>query len=195
MSEPLYKSFDDAADDVYSYIINNLSDNSYAIFGHSMGAALGYAVIKKIVNNNKKLPVHSFFSARIPPHLKKDTKVHHLSDDLFTKEILSFGGTDEMIFQNKELFDMVIPIIKSDLKMLFESKACFPQSYELDMTILYGKQDELCNRADVKEWQLYTSKKCNFIEFSGGHFFINEQYIEVVNIINNVLRKYLQIQG
>jgi len=69
--EQFLKNFDEAISDLYNIICLNLTNNSkYSIFGYSMGCILAYEISKKIIEYKKFEPIHMFFAARYPPHIK-----------------------------------------------------------------------------------------------------------------------------
>jgi len=65
--EPLLTNLEAMADDVFQQVISDLNGQLYAIYGHSMGAILGYLLTKRLVNAGKPAPLHLFVSGRKTP--------------------------------------------------------------------------------------------------------------------------------
>lgn len=188
-SVSFYNTFEDAVDDVYNSIKNELDGSPYALFGHSMGSLLAYELYCRIREIKYREPMHLFFSGRYPPHINKNGKILHiLPDNEFMGEILKFGGTPQEVMENQELMNIFIPILKADYRIL-ETHKNIPLGmvFDNDITVLYGKEDTDVARIDVEEWEKYTSKRCYFYDFDGGHFFINDESVSIANIINNTL--------
>jgi len=189
MREPNYNSIDDAVDDVYHIIKNELVSEPYALFGHSMGSMIAFELAYKIRDNNLPMPAHIFFSGRAAPQVPRDNKrkLHHLPDDEFKKEMLEMGGTPKEFFEHPELMEVFLPLLRGDFR-LTETYTHGEKNAPLDcnITVLSGKQDEDTTE-EVEAWRIHTQKKCDIHYFDGDHFFIHEETGKVVNIINAAL--------
>lgn len=187
-SEPLFDNLDKIVDDLSSIIENEIHETDYSIFGHSMGALVGYEIAHKIKEKSLPLPVHMFFSGKSAPHFSlRDKVIHNLNDYEFKKELLKLEGTPKEVLENDDLMEIFLPILRSDFKAIEEYKH-FEKENILDcnFTVLYGKEERMPLN-EIADWQKHTKKKCNFFKFSGGHFFIQEHSEDIVNIINNTL--------
>lgn len=191
--EPLYSSVEQAATDIFNYIINEVDEEEYAIFGHSMGCLLSYEVARKIKESGFKEPIHIFFSGKEPPHIKERGKtLHTLPDEEFISEIYKKGGMPKEIFENKEILKIFTPILKADFKII-ETYAFKPDINKLNynISVLNGSKDDEISHERIMEWKLYTNKECNIYEFDGGHFFIMDKEDEVLKLIGSTLQSEL----
>ncbi len=190
MREPNYNSIDDAVDDVFNIIKNELVSEPYAFFGHSMGSMIAFELAYKIRDNNLPMPVHIFFSGRAAPQVPRDNKrkLHHLPEDEFKKEMLEMGGTPKEFFEHPELMEVFLPLLRGDFR-LTETYTHGIKDAPLDcnITVLSGKKDEDTTE-EVEAWRIHTQKECDIHYFEGDHFFIHEETEKVVNIINAALR-------
>ncbi|MEN8219998.1 MAG: thioesterase domain-containing protein [Pseudomonadota bacterium] len=75
--EPLLTNLEAMADDVFEQVISDLNGQLYAIYGHSMGAILGYLLTKRILNAGKSAPLHLFFSGREAPAVIDGDSLKH----------------------------------------------------------------------------------------------------------------------
>ncbi len=117
-NEPLYKSLDEAVNDIYRYIISHIDSSPYALFGHSMGSYLTFELFHKLTSMRHKEPIHIFFSGKESPQSNKSKRQIHLLDDLnFKSKILELGGTPEELINNEELSHFFLPIIRADYKI------------------------------------------------------------------------------
>lgn len=189
LKEPHYQNLDDAVDDIFLNIRDVLfSDEDYMIFGHSMGSLLAYELYYKIDNMGLKKPKHMFFSGyKAPNIIRTQDKVHGLSDEEFLKEIIKLGEISNILIDNPKLAKVFIPILKNDCKIvenyIFNKR---DKNIDCNISILYGKHDRF-DLSDIYEWKKHSCKACKFHEFEGGHFFIDDNLIEIVSIINNEL--------
>ncbi|WP_432404992.1 thioesterase II family protein [Wukongibacter sp. M2B1] len=189
-SEPFYKDMNAATDDLLSQIVDDLEGSQYAFFGHSLGSLVVYELVHALKASGYEEPQHIFFSGRYPPHIRDEENLHLLHDDEFMKEILKLGGFTQQDVENRELLNILLPILKEDCKLLstynYKPK---DSKFGCDITILNGLQDDGARKFNPEEWKDYTNKKCSFYKLEGGHFFIKENPKEVVEIINYTIGK------
>ncbi|MCR3758120.1 thioesterase II family protein [Clostridium felsineum] len=186
--EGFYVDFEEAVEDIYINIKNKIQDDDYAIFGHSMGSLLSFELYYKILENGGKLPKHMFFSAYRAPHIvRTEEPIHNLPDDEFIKEVIALGGTPKEVAENKELCELVTPILRNDFRILelykYKEKT---NPIECDITVLNGKYDKL-NVKDINGWKIHSSKHTRIINFEGNHFFINSNMDKIINTIEETL--------
>lgn len=187
-SEGFYTDFEDAVNDIYVNIKDKIIDDDYAIFGHSMGGLLAFELYYKIVENGDKIPNHIFFSGYMAPHCdRKENLIHNLPDCEFMNEIVKLGGTPIEVVQNKELCDLVIPILRNDLRILelykFRQRS---NAIQCNITILNGNKDTITFE-ELHEWKKHSVKDIRIVTFEGNHFFINDNTNEIVNLIKTIL--------
>jgi medium-chain acyl-[acyl-carrier-protein] hydrolase len=187
--QPLYDSMEDAVADVYEQIRELIDLKPYAIFGHSMGSLIAYELYHKINQLHHHTPVHMFFSGRQAPHiLNQDKIVYSLPDAEFRAEVLELGGTSREVFENEELMNIFLPILRADYKIVETYRYSAPQSLiNCGISILHGLKDDM-EIDEMKEWAIHTQKEHKLHLFDGGHFFIHEQVAQVVTIVNDTLK-------
>ncbi len=187
-NEPLYDNLNEAVDDIYSMIKNELDCYPYALFGHSMGSIIAYELCHKIRDLGYQNPTHVFLSGHSAPNMKKDkTIVYKLPDVDFKKEIIKLGGTPAEVLENKELLDILLPMLRSDFKIIETYEYVKKdKKMDCDITVFAGKEDDFMLN-EILEWKNHTNKKCKVHMYEGGHFFINEYLDSIVNIINGTL--------
>lgn len=191
-TEPFYNSLDEAVDDLFNKIINEINKGKYALFGHSMGGLIVYEIANKLRNNNLNPPVHIFFGGSSAPSvpLRDDQIHHHLPDKQFIEKIVELGGTPPGFFEQNELVDLFIPLLKNDFKISetdISHKTIIP--FDFNISIFIGSHEDITD-TEVLSWKNHTNKKCQIHYIEGGHFFINENKDSVIEIINNTLIEY-----
>lgn len=191
LKEPFYKNMAETIDDVFREISPLLDKQPYALFGHSMGSSIVFELSHKILQNKKNGPVHLFVSGRCPPIIhKEDKKIHQLPDNEFMTEILETGGTPAEVFENKELREIFLPILRADYKMI-EDYNYIDKDIKLNcgISVFNGKEDKMTTYQKIRKWEEYTTGKTEVYEFEGGHFFIHNYGSEIMNIINKTLKE------
>lgn len=186
-SEEYYSNVDEAVNDIFENIKDQLN-NDFAIFGHSMGGLFAYELYYKIRRSEIKPPKHLFFSGYKAPYLPKKKKpIYNLPDNEFKRKIIDLGGTPMEVINNQELFDLFLPILKNDFKIVDQYIHHQKESkINSDITVFYG-EDDIIDKQDVLAWKNQANKNFKLYKFKGGHFFINHEIDKVVSIINKTL--------
>lgn len=188
IKEPCYKSVNEAINDIYVQMKPYLSGCEYALFGHSMGGLLAYEMYYFLKKTGHKMPKHIFISGKAPVHMQENDKLFHtMPDDEFINEIYKLGGTQTQVFAEKQLLNLFLPILRNDFKIT-ETYSYLKRQEKIscDISIFYGSEDSMV-KGDIREWEIHSQGKCNFYEFNGGHFFINDYLSNVISIVNEVL--------
>ncbi|MDR7132686.1 surfactin synthase thioesterase subunit [Algoriphagus sp. 4150] len=185
-----YDSLEEAVEDLFQIIIEEIKEHDYAFFGHSMGSTIAYELALKIKELNVRQPKHLFFSGKGAPDVKekKDKKYHLLDEVQFKKKILKLGGTPEEFFEHPDLLELFIPILRNDFKLAstsFETRKLSP--FECEISILLGKDEEI-SAEQVYGWRNHTNKTCSIYFFNGNHFFLNHEGKELFRVIKNSLQ-------
>lgn len=185
-NEQLYDKMEDAVDDVYK-IVKSSINGPYGLFGHSMGGIIAYELAHRISNSNLPNPEYLFVSGTKPPHIEDDEKIiHTLPDDEFKNEIIDMGGTPREIFENKELLELFLPILRKDFRIVENYKYIKKPPLDIETIVFYGDEEEIQDN-EAKQWNMHTNNECSIFKIKGNHFFINDRVKEVINIINNVV--------
>ncbi|MGE4512796.1 MAG: thioesterase II family protein [Chryseobacterium sp.] len=189
-SEPLYEDIHEAVEDIFNSIKEEITEIPYALFGHSMGALIAFELAQRIRKAGLPSPVHIFISGRSAPHVNKTgEKMYSRMDDVkFRQEVLNLGGTPKEFFSHPELLELFLPVLKNDFRLVENYSYNYNyQPLNVDMTVLLGKGDDL-TETEGESWSEYTTESCEITYLEGGHFFINEQRLNITQIINNSLK-------
>lgn len=187
-NEPLCKSINEMVDDVLEQIKDNIMDDTYAIFGHSMGSLITYELCHKIKSIGTNSPVHVFFSGCKAPNLAREEEyIYDLPDEEFKLKVLERGGTSKEFFEHKELYEIFMPILRADFEAVEKYKYVEKnEKLTFNISILNGKDDEL-TFSDIVGWKNHTLYKSKVYMLDGDHFYINKNIEQISNIINYTL--------
>lgn len=147
--------------------------------------------LRKFIKTKKQSRCTFFFSGRCPPALyNNDKKIYNLPDEKFINEVYELGGTPKEVFENMELRQLFLPILRSDYKLI-EEYIYIDKDEKLscDITVFNGKEDKMTSFEGMKGWGEYTSGRTEVIEFDGGHFFLHNQMEQIMNTINKTLNR------
>lgn len=186
--ENFYENLQEAVDDIFENIRDKIACNDYAIYGHSMGSLLAYELYYKIDQMCMKKPKHIFFSGyKAPSILIEREKIYTLPDYDFMRKVVNMGGTPEELINNQELFEIFLPIIRNDFKILenyiYNKRE---NKIDCDVSILNGNKDSI-SLEEILEWKNHVCKRFKIYNFEGNHFFINNNIENITKIINATL--------
>ena len=183
--EPLYKSFDELTDDLYGRCKNERNEEDYALFGYSMGTIALVEILKRIdADPGMGLPSHVFLAAH-EPHSKVELAEYSEEklDEWVKERTIRFGAVPDKLIKNKSFWRMYLPLYRADYSII--SKYRFE---DLDLvskvsaTVFYSETDT--TRTEMELWTRYFVGECDFHQYEGSHFFIQEHHSEMAEVIN-----------
>lgn len=180
--------------DLASNIFQEMSldlQRPWAIFGHSMGASLAWE-IAVIADKNDQIqkPKLLVVSGRASPDLRPLKKpIHSLTDNEFIEKLRELGGTPHGVLDNKEMMSLLMPMLKGDFK---RSETWEPSEHILQSTPILsfcGVDDKENNLNRIVNWASYTKSWQQNCVLPGGHFYINDQRLLLLEKLKESLRK------
>ncbi|RCX18345.1 medium-chain acyl-[acyl-carrier-protein] hydrolase [Anaerobacterium chartisolvens] len=186
-SEKPYTSIGPLVDDLMKDIIDYFY-MPYAFFGYSLGATICFELAQKLRQNMHPQPMHLFISGNTAPHIPDEEIIHNIPQVQFIEKIRQYNGTPDFILNNKELMDVFIPILRADLELeeTYRYSCCEP--FEYPITVFGGEDDLEVSIEGLMEWNKYTTDRFSMKMFPGGHFFLREAQIPLLQCIVNELK-------
>ncbi len=180
--EPLLTHKPDAIADYIRQIRALRSDAPYVIYGHSMGATLGYSVARHMeqINDPAGLLVVSGNSG--PGSSRRPYKRYLLDDIAFKEELKELGGMSDEVLESEELYRFFAPVMRADFELL--EKDDYMERHMTMSTPIYaimGLEEERCQ--DITNWSRFSSGLFRFKIFTGNHFFIHQHPGALARII------------
>ncbi len=197
-NEPILESIDTMVNDLLGQIESHIANETYMIYGHSLGTVLGYELTKKLMAANSKLPQCLYFTGRGAPGTQKMERRSELPKDKFWKRVEELGGLPKEILQHEELLELYYPILKADFKALEDySFTSIDAPFEIPIYVCIG-EDEIGEEEDkisitsLKAWNNLTKFPQEIAVIPGDHFFILERSKEVSSRIMNAFQNSIQ---
>lgn len=176
-AEPPVSSLHHVADQVTADL--RPYQHEVVIYGHSLGALLGWEVARRLSSPTDRRLHHLFVAARVAPHcrsrrqLQGKPPLHRLPDALLQAELAQLNGTPAAILENHELMQWILPGIRADFCMLEEYASGSFTPLNVPLTALSGRDDqENTPPAAMEEWRSYTRSTFRHLVLPGGHFFV-----------------------
>jgi len=188
MTEPFATSIAALAADLLATIAPLARCRPYAIYAHSMGALVATELLSQLNAHRLPAPEAVFLSGRNPPHYQYPRCLHQLSDADFLEEIKTLGGTSAAFFEQDLLINTFLPVLRDDYRLCECAPVQSPQWLtSADLTFFYSDADPLVQKALAQQWQDYSSGSFHWHAFSGPHFFIQQQYPQLCQLIRRQL--------
>ncbi len=155
---------------IYPYM-----DVPFAFLGYSMGGTVAFATASVLQKKGVFSPFKIIVAASgAPGFQKKDQVLHTMSDSDFKKSLAKIGGIPDEILSHPPLLDLFLPVFRADFKILESYIPDKKDRLTTPLVAFMGQKDELYTRNDIENWEKLTVNNFSIEEFSGGHFFINE---------------------
>jgi medium-chain acyl-[acyl-carrier-protein] hydrolase len=170
------------------------TDIPFALFGHSMGGLISYGWACHLRTAHGLTPAHIFISGQRAPQLPPShAPIHHLPDAAFLDELFRLGGTPAAVMQNKELMELMLPLLRADFT-LYETYTYTPaEPFECPISAYYGEQDHLVSAKELAAWREHTHGSFTLTGIPGNHFFLQSSQYLLLQAINQDLVKLLGV--
>lgn len=186
--EPLLTDVNALVADAFTQIQAEIQNQRYAIYGHSMGALLGYLLTQLILKRGQPAPVHLIVSGRRAPSVTNDKPLKHsLSKEDFLTALKDMGGFPPELLIHAELIDFFEPILRTDFQAIETYSYQSTQPFDIPITILHGLNDEEVAYAELLPWQQETVKSIAIKQFPGNHFFVFEHLVQIGQVFSRTL--------
>ena len=144
----------------------------FAIYGHSLGALIGFSFAQELRRRSLAGPMHLFVSGRRAPQLPERSPMHQLPEPQFLDQLRRLGGIPDALFQQSDIMEVFSPILRADITVA-ETGPMEPEPpLACPITALGGLTDEKARVEELDAWQAQTSAAFDREIFPGGHFFL-----------------------
>ncbi|MEV3934199.1 MULTISPECIES: thioesterase II family protein [unclassified Streptomyces] len=188
-TEPCVESLPDLAEAVVDQVLP-WADRPLALFGHSMGATLGFEVAVRLEQKGV-MPLVLFASGRRAPCRHRDESVHLRDDDGMIEELRSLNGTGAQVFGDEELMRMVLPAIRSDYKAAETYRYTDGPRLAAPVHAHTGTDDPKASVDEVGSWAEHTEGEFELHTYSGGHFYLNDHAPQVIASVSRTIASLL----
>ncbi|MFJ8589300.1 thioesterase II family protein [Streptomyces sp. NPDC093595] len=176
--------------DIVTEELRPWADRPLALFGHSLGATLAYEVALRLEAEGVQ-PVKLFASGRRAPSCHREHEAVHLDDDeALLATVRSLRGTSPEVLADDKLLRRLLPAFRGDYKAAetYRKRPGTPL-LRCPVTVLTGIADPEVTRAEADAWADHTAGDFTLHEFPGGHFYLNEHAVSVIDRIRETLQR------
>jgi acyl transferase domain-containing protein/surfactin synthase thioesterase subunit/non-ribosomal peptide synthetase component F/acyl carrier protein len=175
--EPPYRRWQSMVDDLADLVGRHEDGTPFGFFGHSFGALVAFDVCRQLAWENRRTPEVLFISAHRAPHLSPTQKKHSLTPDRFLDLVRDWGLVPEELLADEDLLQLVIPPLRSDLKLdeeyLCQTGGQAGKRLSVPCVVYGGAEDRTVSREELRAWHEHFEEGTSFsLEiFPGGHFY------------------------
>jgi surfactin synthase thioesterase subunit len=190
LDEPLLCKRDEAVADLLQQIQQKRKDVPYIIYGHSMGAELGFIVVKEMELANDA-PVYFIPTGNAGPNIHKRENIAALPRAAFFDMLKKMGGIANEVLEDEELMDFFEPIVRADFELL-ENAEQIHIDFKINTPVHAMMGSEETYSGKIENWRSYTHGSFDYSIMQGNHFFINQHAEEINKIIRDSFHKGLE---
>jgi surfactin synthase thioesterase subunit len=161
----------------------------FALFGHSLGALVAFAVARRLEQRGDPAPCAVFASACEAPSASRSRPLMaELSDAALIAELRRLGGTPTEVLESTELLELTLPILRADFRVVasYRGRERAGETIGAPIHVLSGIADDH-DGAAVNAWRGHTRSAFSLRQLAGGHFFIHERERDVLDCILHTL--------
>lgn len=189
MGENLLTSKQLAAQDIVLQIQKlRTHGRNYVIYGHSMGALLGYEAACLMEEQNDA-PMCLITSGNAGPEIEYLPKRYDLPTEKFKDELKKLGGIPDEVLNSDELFHFFEPILKADFHIVEEDDIPEKRKINIPIYVCMGEEEDKVEK--ISNWKNYTSQCIQTKILKGNHFFIYENK----NELSSMITRFAQIEN
>lgn len=171
MDEPLPVDLRALAADLVSEI-EDVIPPVWAVFGHSMGALLAFELVREVRRRHGTEPSCLIVSGmRSPEKTASMRKYEHLDDAELIEELRRMGGTDAAVFDDPDLWELLGPIMRSDLVMCDHYVFKDDEPLSCPVVAIGSDGDDELDQRLLDGWGEHTSGSFETRMFPGNHFY------------------------
>ncbi len=151
-------------------------DRPFAFFGHSLGTLVSFELCRRLRAEGGPLPARLFVSGRRAAQVKRrEERLHELPDSALIEELRRYNGTPPEVLANKELMELVLPVVRADFAVHETYVYVDEAKLDLPISAFGGLADSDVSEADIDAWRHQTTRAFRLRMFPGDHFFLNEE--------------------
>ncbi|MFC8571765.1 thioesterase II family protein [Streptomyces sp. NPDC057245] len=155
-----------------------------AVLGHSMGALVAFETVRLLQRERPGAVGHLFASgSRAPSRPREEDQRARWTDERIIAELGALGGTGDRLISDEEALGQALPALRDDYRALAAYRPSPGARVRVPLTVLVGRGDPKAGPDHAADWQPYTDAAFASKIFPGGHFFLDENAAELLELV------------
>jgi surfactin synthase thioesterase subunit len=155
MREEPYHDFESFAADAAD-ALRPAMDRPFALFGHCMGALLGYALLVRLEETGGPLPVRLVVSSSLVPHRGFFGPFHpSMDDERLATDLRRISVAVSGVEPLPELLPLAVRVLRGDVEMCFGYRPPGPRPLPCPITTIGWTDDADVRPEQMTEWRDY----------------------------------------
>ena len=173
IAEPPFSVLDDLVEALGAELDGWL-DCPFVIFGHSMGALIGFELVRHLRRTSGRLPLMLCVGAcQEPQNVSFRPPISKLGPYIMLEVLRGrYGAAMDHLFNNEALLDLTLPIMRADFSMVETYAYVDDDPLDCPIVAYRGTADATLNAGAMRAWQRQTSGIFRQHEIVGDHFFL-----------------------
>ena len=177
LTEPCLRTVPELADGL-APALAPLTDLPLFLFGHSLGAMIGYETAVRLEAGAGVRPAGLFVSGAYAPHR---TTPYRARDDVeLERDIRAAGWTDPGVLDVPELRAMILPLLMTDIRAATAYRRTDPVQLQCRVLAYGGSDDAAGASAELAAWGDLAAEPAGRRQFAGDHFYLRAHEAELV---------------
>lgn len=171
--------------------ISAVAPARYALFGHSMGAAIAAELAVWFDRRGCPPQLLVVSSAPVPPMTEAARAGLPLppdNDGELVAHLLSLGGTPAEVFADPELREIMLEVVRADMRLLRGHRPTFDR-LPVPLLVLGAVHDEVITSGQLGAWHEHAGVRHHAHMLAGDHFYLREQVDTVLALITHELSR------
>lgn len=171
-------------------------DYPFVFFGHSMGGILAFELARLLRRLGLPQPAKLFISGCGAAQISYDKpREYDLSENGIIKDLKNLKGTPAIIFENEELLQVMLPIIRADYKVCQAYIYYRESPLDIPLVAIGGREDDAVPKSQILSWREQTRLKFKSYFIDGDHFFCHTHEEELTQILIRELYQFIRLEG
>ncbi len=162
--------------------IARYADRTTSLFGHSMGASVGYEISRRL-ERLWGLRLRLLVVSGRPGLAHQEQGLKHRDDELLWSELGRLGGTDSQLLESSVLREGLLPVLRADYTLVETYSPTVGPELAVAIAACGGEDDPEVEPWKLKSWAEATTGSFFSQTFPGEHFYLTSQ-----GAMNDVVR-------
>jgi surfactin synthase thioesterase subunit len=164
------------------------ADRPYAIYGHSLGARLGFEVIRELRRIETAQPVLFYAAACGPPDSRDPlARSVELPDDEFLSALIGRVSAPAELRDEPDLRELLLPVLRGDFEWINRYEYQPEPALDVPLVALAGAADPASGPLSMLRWSRHTTAAFRLHTLAGGHFFLRTAADHLISLLTEDL--------